>query len=173
MKPKSITRYVTMLAILLVFAAYDYYPQSAPTMTATEKPRLAGLRAMLFYETNGKFSPDIFTNEVNLWNTVIEGASREGASESMLVVVEINGEHDFVGRPKRVELAARYRIEDRSGRGIPAFFKKSLQINLGSDNKFFAAFWLYQTGCHPVELTARIVGQKERLRKTINLRCGE
>jgi hypothetical protein len=48
-----------------------------------------------------------------------------------------------------------------------------MNINIGSNNNFFAGFWLYETGCHPVELTARIVGQKRRLRKTINLRCGE
>jgi hypothetical protein len=139
----------------------------------TEKPRLAGMRAMLFYETNGKFSPDVFTNEVNLWNTVIEGDAREGASDSMLVTVEITGDLDLVPRGKRVELVARYRIENSSGRGIPVLFRKSLPIYLGTDHKFFAAFWLYGTGCHPVELTARIIGQKERIQKTINLRCGE
>jgi hypothetical protein len=48
-----------------------------------------------------------------------------------------------------------------------------MEINIGSENKFFAGFWLYETGCHPVELTARIVGLKQRLQKTINLRCGE
>jgi hypothetical protein len=131
------------------------------------------MRAMLFYETNGKFSPDIFTNEVNLWNTAIEGASREGASESMLVMVEVDGDLDQVPEDKHVELTARYRIEDPSGRGIPALFRKSMRISLGTDHKFFAGFWLYQTGCHPVELAARIIGQKERVRKTINLRCGE
>jgi hypothetical protein len=57
--------------------------------------------------------------------------------------------------------------------GKPAFFSRTMKINIGSENKFFAGFWLYETGCHPVELTARVVGQKQRMRKTINLRCGE
>jgi hypothetical protein len=48
-----------------------------------------------------------------------------------------------------------------------------MMINIGSDEKFFGGFWLYETGCHPVTLTARIVGQKQTLRKTINMRCGE
>jgi hypothetical protein len=157
------------IALCLVLAALTGKAQSR----RTEKPRLAGMRAMLFYETNGKFSPDIFTNQVNLWNTVIEGTSREGASESMLVILEVAGDLDLVPEGKTVELTARYRIENKSGRGIPAFFRKSMRINLGTDHKFFAGFWLYQTGCHPVELTARILGQKERIHKTINLRCGE
>jgi hypothetical protein len=105
---------------------------------------------------------------------MIEGASREGASESMLVTVEVRAEDEarfLTGR--KVQLTARYRIADVSGRGKPAFFSKTMTINIGSDRKFFAGFWLYETGCHPVQLTARIVGQKQRLRKTINLRCGE
>lgn len=173
MDPKVILRQTTILLFFLVLTTCSYAQSFRGIPRAPESPRLAEMRAMLFYETNGKFSADVFTDKVNLWNTVIEGASREGASESMLVVVEINGESDFRTRPKRVELAARYRIADRSGRGIPAFFKKSLRINIGSDNKFFAAFWLYQTGCHPVELTAHIVGQNARLKRTINLGCGE
>lgn len=129
---------------------------------------------MLFFENTGKFSPDVFSGEVNLWNTPIEGASRAGASESMLVTVEIKAEGaGWYPTGRRVELTARYRIADRSGYGRPAFFRKTVKINIGSDDKFFAAFWLYETGCHPVTLTARIVGQKSSLRKTINLRCGE
>lgn len=136
--------------------------------------RLTGIRANLFYETSGTFSPDVFTHPVNLWNTMIEGASREGASESMLVVVEVKAEGPgWVPTGRRVQLTARYRIADASGYGKPAFFNKTMRINIGSADKFFAGFWLYETGCHPVKLTARIVGQKHSLRKTINLRCGE
>jgi hypothetical protein len=72
-----------------------------------------------------------------------------------------------------VQLTARYRIADRSGYGKPAFFSKTITINIGSADKFFAAFWLYETGCHPVELTARIVGQRGSLRKTVKFGCGE
>jgi len=50
---------------------------------------------------------------------------------------------------------------------------RTMRINIGSDNKFFAGFRLYETGCHPATLTARIVRQKRSLRKTINLHCGE
>jgi len=131
-------------------------------------------RRCCFFENTGKFSPDVFTNQGNLWNTTIEGASREGASESMLVVVEIRSEGEgWLPRNRKVQLTARYRIADRSGYGKPAFFSKTMTINIGTDDKFFAAFWLYDTGCHPVELTARIVGQKGSLRRKINLGCGE
>lgn len=171
MKIKSPNHLTVVFAFLISLAGFNCHAQSAqPT---SQEPILTGMRAMLFYETNGKFSDDVFTGKVNLWNTVIEGASREGASDSMLVVVEVSGDMDALPQGRQVELMARYRLEDASGRGKPAFFRKAMRINLGTEKKYFAAFWLYQTGCHPVNLTARIIGQKQRLQKTINLRCGE
>ena len=92
----------------------------------------------------------------------------------MLVVVEIKSEGEgFIPTNRKVQLMARYRIEDGSRLGKPAIFTRTMRINVGSDYKFFAAFWLYETGCYPVELMARIPGQRGSLRKTINLRCGE
>lgn len=163
-----------LIAGLVWFLSANSYAQSSDTPKRPQTLRLVNMQAMLFFENTGKFSPDVFTNQVNLWNTPIEGASREGASESMLVVVEIRSEGEgWLPRNRKVQLTARYRIADRSGHGKPAFFTKTMTINIGSDEKFFAAFWLYETGCHPVELNARIVGQKGSLRRKINFGCGE
>ena len=170
---KLIYRSVVIVGVVLILSASSY-GQSGDMPRRPQTLRLANMQAMLFFENTGKFSHDVFTNQVNLWNTTIEGASREGASESMLVVVEIRSEGEgWLPRNRKVQLTARYRIADRSGHGKPAFFSKTMTINIGSDYKFFAAFWLYETGCHPVELTARIVGQKGSLRKKINFGCGE
>jgi hypothetical protein len=158
----------------LVLTSAHARAQSGETSRRPQRLRLANMQAMLFFENTGKFSPDVFTNQVNLWNTPIEGSSREGASESMLVVLEVRAEDEgWVPNGRRIQLNARYRIEDGSRLGKPAFFSKTMQINIGSENKFFGAFWIYRTGCYPVELTARIIGQKGSLRKTINLGCGE
>lgn len=171
---RSIKSRTIFFASVLVLVAVTCQAQSADTPKRPQELRLASMRAMLFYETSGAFSQDVFTNPVNLWNTPIEGASREGASESMLVTIEIKAEGaGWIPTNRKVQLSARYRIADASGRGKPAFFNRTMLINIGSENKFFGGFWLYETGCHPVELTARIVGQKHLLRKTINLRCGE
>lgn len=170
---KLINRSVLIAGLVWILSASSY-AQSGETPRRPQTLRLANMQAMLFFENTGKFSPDVFTNQVNLWNTTIEGASREGASESMLVVVEIRSEGEgWLPRNRKVQLTARYRIADRSDHGKPAFFSKTMTINIGSDYKFFAAFWLYDTGCHPVELIARIVGQKGSLRKKINFGCGE
>lgn len=173
---KLIKWQTTILACLIWLAAANCPAQSGEMPQRPQELRLTGMRAMLFYENTGAFSADVFTHPVNLWNTVIEGASREGASESMLVVVEIKAEGEgSAPAARKVQLTARYRVADPRGRGNgkPAFFSRTMKINIGSDNKFFAGFWLYETGCHPVTLTAQIIGQKPRLRKTINLRCGE
>ena len=173
---KRINSAAAILACLLWLPAVANAQSSGETRVP-RKLSIAAMRAVLFYENLGTFSADVFTNPVNLWNTTIEGASREGASESMLVTVEIKMEPGAwtptEREMKRVELIARYRIANRSGRGKPAFFRKRLRINIGSDDKFFAGFWLYDTGCHPVHLSARIVGQKSLMRKTIKLGCGE
>lgn len=162
------------MAGLVCLLSANSQAQSGETPMRPQRLLLGGIQAMLFFENSGKFSPDVFTNQVNLWNTTIEGASREGASESMLVVVEIRSEGEGrLPQNRKVQLTARYRIADRSGYGKPAFFSKTMAINIGSDYKFFAAFWLYETGCHPVELTARVVGQRGSLRKKINFGCGE
>jgi len=166
-----------IVASMISLAVVNARAQSRELTRVPQKLSITAMRANLFYENSGTFSKDVFTNEVNLWNTTIEGASREGASESMLVVVEIKMEPGAwtpsLREMKSVQLTARYRIADRSGYGKPAYFNKTLRINIGSDDKFFAGFWLYETGCHPVHLTARIIGQKHLVRKTINLRCGE
>jgi hypothetical protein len=163
-----------LFACLILLAAVNCHAQSGEMPSRPQQLRLNGIKAMLFYETNGTLSSDVFTNQVNLWNTVLEGSAREGASDSMLVVVEVKAEGPgWTPTGRKVQLTARYRIADESGYGKPAFFSKTMGISIGSEDKFFAGFWLYETGCHPVQLTARIVGQKGSLRKTINLRCGE
>ncbi len=166
-----------VLACLISLWGPGASAQSSGIKKVPQKLSIAAIRAMLFYENLGTFSADVFTNQVNLWNTPIEGASREGASESMLVTVEIKMEPGAWTPTERemksVELIARYRIADLSGRGKPALFRKTMLINIGSNDKFFAGFWIYETGCHPVYLAARIVGQKSIMRKTINLGCGE
>lgn len=163
-----------LIAGLVCFLTAQSQAQSGDVAGRPQRLRIANMQAMLFFENTGKFSADVFSGQVNLWNTTIEGASREGASESVLVVVEIRSEGEgSLPRNRKVQLTARYRIADRSGYGKPAFFTKTMTINIGSDGKFFAAFWLYETGCHPVELTARIVGQRGSLRKKINFGCGE
>jgi hypothetical protein len=165
-------RIFIVLAISLLF-------ELAPLQCHAQNPRqqkvrIADISARLFYDSDAKFSDNVFSGKVNLWNTVLEGASREGSSVSMLVVVEIEAIGDgSYPEGKQVELIARYRIEDKTVRGRPAYFRKAIPFYIRENQKAFAAFWLYETGCYPVSLRARIVGTKKTISRTINLGCGE
>jgi hypothetical protein len=140
----------------------------------SQKVRIANVTAKLFYDTDGKFSDDVFSGKVNLWNTVLEGSSRDGSSSAMLVVVEIEAYGDgYPPKQKRVELTAKYRIENGALHGRAANFHKIVPFDIRTNGKSFSGFWIYETGCYPLELKARIVGQKTIVTKKINLRCGE
>jgi hypothetical protein len=89
---KTIKLQMAFLACVLMLIAFNCQAQSAGPPRRPQELRLASMSAKLFYETSGIFSQDVFTGQVNLWNTPIEGASREGASESMLVTIEIKAQ---------------------------------------------------------------------------------
>ncbi|MBK9529849.1 MAG: hypothetical protein IPO41_16400 [Acidobacteria bacterium] len=162
---------IAMLAcVYSAFATTDYGQMSG----RSQKVRIANVTAKLFYDTDGKFSDDVFSGKVNLWNTVLEGSSRDGSSSAMLIVVEIEAYGD--GNPpkqKQVELTAKYRIANGTLQGRAANFHKIVPADIRTNGKSFSGFWIYETGCYPLELKARIVGQKNVLTKKINLGCGE
>src|SRR6476620_4494968 len=114
---KSIKWRGPFLTCTLVLIAFNSQAQTTGPPRRPQELRLMSMSAKLFYETSGTFSQDVFTNQVNLWNTPIEGASREGASESMLITIEIKAEGEgWTPTNGKVQLTARYRIADASGR---------------------------------------------------------
>jgi hypothetical protein len=55
-------------------------------------------------------------------------------------------------------------------------FKKTSTVGiLSEEGKFFIGFWLYNTGCYPVTLTARLTGQPSPvfIKQVINFSCGD
>lgn len=171
--PSNSSKLVLILVLLLATASHSR-AQITSRQDVSQKIRIKDISARLFYDSSGGISADLFTGNVNLWNTVLEGASREGSSSAMLVVVEIEAVGE--GRPSktaRVELRARYRIENGTDRGRPAYFQKILPVVIREGQRSFAAFWLYETGCYPVKLGARIAGSRKVTEKSVNLGCGE
>lgn len=162
---------IALLGCVCTVSATASYSQASKS---SQKVRIANVTAKLFYDTDGKFSEDVFSGKVNLWNTVLEGSSRDGSSSAMLVIVEIEAYGD--GNPpkqKQVELTAKYRIANGTLHGRAANFHKIVPADIRTNGKSFSGFWIYETGCYPLELNARIVGQKNVLTKKINLGCGE
>jgi hypothetical protein len=138
------------------------------------------MKAMLFYENDGTFSPDVseiehqpFVVPSLLWNNSMKGGPGEGTSSSVLVTVEVTGEYSYHRRPPQIEFTAKYVPIYRNSGAI--IVRKRAAITINANGKYIAGFWLYQTGCHPVKLSARIVGLSEgsTVRRVIRFGCGE
>ncbi len=127
--------------------------------------RITALKAMLFYGQTGTFSPDVFGSSAPTLQNVRTG---EGQATATLVVIEITGQPATYAPTRKIAFTATAARR--------ALLTKTLELGrLGEDGKFHTAFWLYNTGCTPIMLTARIVGQREdsTVQKTLNFRCGD
>ncbi|HKC63852.1 MAG TPA: hypothetical protein VKB86_09455, partial [Pyrinomonadaceae bacterium] len=103
--------------------------------------KITAIKAMLFYDGKGTFSDDLFTQpNLALWNTIIGEGSAGSPSNSTLVLVEVSGKYDpnSVTPNRKVVFTA-----TESGKIL---LSKSIIISMGKDGKFYAPFWLYDTG---------------------------
>lgn len=127
--------------------------------------RIASVKAMLFYGETGTFSTDLFGPSAPSLQNVATGP---GQAIATMVVVEIAGPPDAYAPSRKVSF--------RATAGKRVLENKSLTIGRpGDDGKFQIAFWLYDTGCTPVVLNARITGQSEvsAVEKRLNFKCGD
>jgi hypothetical protein len=144
--------------------------------------RISSVQAKLFFAETGTFSDDVLDNpKYVLWNTPIGEGSAGSPSDATLVVVEIAGgtpgaaEHD-----RQLNFIANYRFGSENAKGVARVrtieLKRMVDIgSFGKDGKSYVGFWLYDTGCTPVNLTAQIAGQSPApvVKKTIGFKCGE
>ncbi len=60
------------------------------------------------------------------------------------------------------------------GRRRSVTLRQTEWVRNGSESgKAYAGFWLKNTGCEPVYLTARLAGRRRHVSATINFGCGE
>jgi hypothetical protein len=131
-------------------------------------PYRVSLRAMLFYTDKGTFSPDLIANPVDLWNTPAGEGRAGGASNATLVVAVVRGEAGSYVPTRKVELTV-----TAGGREV---FKRAEEPGiLNTEGRTYVAFWLYDTGCRRLRLSARILGQTAStpVTATISFACGE
>ena len=155
-----------LLVLIFVFTASALGP-----VLATPPYKITSIQAKLFYHDKGTFSRNVLAKpDFGFWNTIIGEGDAEGPSEATLVLVEV------LGKSAESEAAPSRKVELTAVAGGKVLVKRAIQVGLFSDDhKFYAAFWLYDTGCEPVKLTARIVGQSQpsSMSKTIPFECGE
>lgn len=134
---------------------------------------LSSLKAYLYHEESGTVSTkDIISlPKGSLWNTTIGAGAAGSPSHATLVVVEITGKPGSYEPKRKVEL-----IAQETGKTKTLKFKKTAVLGgLSREGKYFAAFWLYDTGCVPIVLSARLLGQSgvSKSGKVIDFSCGE
>ncbi len=148
------------LCVLWIGSATEILHASTPPYT------VKFIRAFLFFNGRGGLSPNIIDNPIysKPWNVIIG----PDASQETLVVVEVSG------KPQSYEVTRKVELQVTEGKKMK--FRRASEIGvINVDGRYFAPFMLYDTGCAPVRLLARIIGQPQpsRLEKTINFRCGE
>lgn len=159
------------ITLCLLIVALDVNASAQKRGSASPPYKITAIQAKLYYHDKGTFSRDVLVKpDFAFWNVIIGAGDAEGYSDSTLVLVEVSGKsvEDPTEPVRKVELTA-----VAKGRVL---LRRALAVGLFSDDlKFYAAFWLYDTGCEPVKLTARILGQSQpsSLTKTIPFECGE
>jgi hypothetical protein len=139
--------------------------------SSTPPYKITAIKAMLFYDGKGTFSRDVLAKpDFTFWNTIIGEGDAEGPSTSTLVLVEVTG------KPSPDEPSPSRKVEITAVASRKFLLKRTTDIGLfGDGGKFYAAFWLYDTGCKPVKISARIIAQAQpsSMSKTIPFACGE
>jgi len=154
--------FVSAALIVLLCAALFGQTRVAPKITA--------IRAQLFYDATGTLSEDILSQrDLALWNTIIGEGSAGAPSTSTFVTVEVSGRHLPVGGTK-IEITA-------TGNKNRLIQKKVIAVDIYDERtKFFAPFWLHDTGCEPIKISARLIGAGAPptvVTKRIPFACGE
>ncbi|MBV9107787.1 MAG: hypothetical protein JO306_00090 [Gemmatimonadetes bacterium] len=165
--PRSVRR-LAAAASLAAMALFAWSGANARPGPPPRPYRLA-LRAMLFYTDKGTFSPDLVAHPVDLWNTPAGEGRAGGSSNATLVVVVVTGEPGSYIPERKVELTA--------SEGTRTVLQRSVETSvLNTQGKAYAAFWIYDTGCRRLRLSARVTGQTPAgapVTATIPFACGE
>jgi hypothetical protein len=135
--------------ILIALAAITNYAQQNKS---TVPYAIDSIKAYLYYETQGSFSNEI-TNDFALWNTIIGEGSAGFPSNSTFVKVKISRKFNQGDFYRKIRLTAT--IEQKT------VLKQSIDFTLyGNDYTYYAGFWIYNTGCGQLKLTAEIIEEK-------------
>jgi hypothetical protein len=129
--------------------------------------KLNAVKAMLFFEQTGEFSPDVSNEPASALRNRRAGAG--GRATATLVVLEVSGQAGAYAPQRRLSFTA---TDSRK----TILLRKTAELGIFSDEgKFYVAFWLYDTGCYPVTLYARLIGQHptSTIKKTLNFSCGD
>jgi len=174
------TRQPKQFLYLLLLSALAFGFSTSTANAQTNPHQIVSLKAQLFYEDKGTFSEGDAAEDDHgppysppkFWNTPMQYENR---STSVLVVVEVSGEGNS---ERRLQFTASYIPFTRASKEIVVRRVAPVNISIKAGAKpdhYFVGFWLYKTGCNPVKLSARILGQRRTatVKRVIKFGCGE
>jgi hypothetical protein len=167
------------VAVLVMATAVVGASASARTNTIPVPPpyNVVSLNAFLFFNDTGGFSRAIPENAL-LWNTIIGEGWAGLSSDATLIRVVVTGQPASYAPKRAVHLVV------REGRPLQAGgfrWGAVLQSRTGqlsgftSGGRTTVAFWIPDSGCTPLQVTATLVGQAPRsvMTRVIPFACGE
>jgi hypothetical protein len=162
-EPSSAVGVVLLVLFPLLADAAASIPQTSGAY------RVVSVEALLFYSDSGSFSADVLRDSTfSLWNAPTGGGSARGPSTATLLRVVL------AGPPNSYPRQLRLRVSGRAG-GRTVLSRTSRLGVFGSDGRYYSGFWLYDTGCLPVLVSAELVGANppSRLHARLGFECGE
>jgi len=165
-------KHIILSAFIILFCSFTYgQGKNVPY-------KIENIKARLYYNANKSLDPSnvagtlsgnlIDNDSMALWNTIIGEGSAQGISNQTFVVVEIFGNpKDYVSRDIRLTVM--------NGKKVVLKQTQTFAI-LDQNDRYFAAFLIYDTGCGDLTLTAEILNKQvveSKLKKTIAFKCGE
>ena len=159
MRARRILAWVTTVCIIPTVLGSGRQPEESRSPQGFE---IARLQARLFYHDRGVLSEDVLArSDSGLGSMPVVGGEEAGRSNATLIIVEVWGPAGTMDRRLGVELI----VTSRSR----TLLDRTVRVQPLQGGKFFAGFWIYDTGCEPLALRARLVKGKSRSEKTANL----
>jgi len=139
------------------------------------KAEITAIKALLFDDRSGEFSKDVLSQsdpdipelqKITMW------------SHSTLVLVEISGPPKQLAASSRANFVATYKAWTPSLNGPPATDKTVRQAGsityFSDEGKSYVGFWLYDTGCYPVQISVTLNSDpKSKREAAIPFACGD
>lgn len=159
-----------MIRELVACAALSAIVSDSAHGQATPQYAITDVRAHLFYSHGATFSENLIGNPNFrvLWNTPIGEGEAGAPSSATLVVIEVSGEPGSFEGGRSVDLSVRENKKE--------IFRRTQTLSVLSDQGHsYVAFWLYDTGCAPLHISAALLGQRNSSRRAADIpfRCGE
>ena len=151
----------SIAAIALLAATCSSASASAQAIALSE------IEARLFLAHSGGWSEPL-TEGQGLWNTVIGEGGAVEPSTSTLVKVAVVGPPNSFDRNASVFLA----VTSLKSKATVLRSRQHLGV-FSQSGRQYVAFWLPNTGCEPLRLSASISGSSQKVARTIPFACGE